>query len=179
MLQDRGARSVLSIEANARAFLKCLCIKELFHLDRVKFELGDFMPFLASTGSKYDLVLASGVLYHMQKPVELIRLIAGVSTRALFWTHYFDEALIRSRPDLATRFGPLQILDDQYEYSSQLYLDEPMSPAFCGGPEQASKWLTRESILRALWQSGFRRTEIAFEDPSHPNGPAFAICATK
>jgi hypothetical protein len=69
MLQRMNAKKIVSIEANTRAFLKCLCIKEIFNLDCVKFKLGDFIQFLEKTNSKFDLVFASGVLYHMLEPI--------------------------------------------------------------------------------------------------------------
>ena len=59
MFQSRNANKVISIEANTRAFLKCLCIKEILKLDRVEFKLGDFMSFLENDNSKYDMVFAS------------------------------------------------------------------------------------------------------------------------
>src|ERR1700741_3063398 len=58
MLHDAGA-SVLAIEANTHAFLKCLITKNLLGLDRCRFELGAFLPYLKETERRFDLVLAS------------------------------------------------------------------------------------------------------------------------
>ena len=63
MLQRAGARDIISIEANTRAFMKCLCVKELLDLHRVHFLLGDFVSYLKQDTSRYDAVMASGVLY--------------------------------------------------------------------------------------------------------------------
>ncbi|HOD48200.1 MAG TPA: hypothetical protein PKK58_12570, partial [Opitutaceae bacterium] len=49
MLQHAGAAKVVAIEAAARAYLKCLVMKETFALDRVEFRLGDFIPYLKSS----------------------------------------------------------------------------------------------------------------------------------
>ncbi len=46
MLEQLGAASITAIEANARAFLKCLCIKEVMGMLRVRFMLGSFLPYL-------------------------------------------------------------------------------------------------------------------------------------
>ena len=46
MFQAKGAAKITAIEANKRAFLKCLCIKEVLNLNKVDFCLGDFMSFL-------------------------------------------------------------------------------------------------------------------------------------
>ncbi|WP_204348773.1 hypothetical protein, partial [Klebsiella pneumoniae] len=46
MLLAAGAKSVLAIEANQLAFLRCLVVKELRHLRDASFQLGDFTRFL-------------------------------------------------------------------------------------------------------------------------------------
>ena len=48
MLQKAGAHSVTAIESNSRAFLKCLCVKEICNLKNVKFMLGDCVEYLQS-----------------------------------------------------------------------------------------------------------------------------------
>ena len=47
ILDRAGALEVLAIEANRRAFLKCLVVKEMIGLPSVRFVLGDFNEFLA------------------------------------------------------------------------------------------------------------------------------------
>lgn len=39
MLQKMGVKKIIAIEANSRAFLKCLCIKEIFDLNKVEFKI--------------------------------------------------------------------------------------------------------------------------------------------
>ncbi len=182
MLQNRNAKKVISIEANSRAFLKCLCIKEILRLDRVEFKLGDFVSFLENGDSKYDMVFASGVLYHMEEPVRLLELISKATNRLLIWTHYYDQGGISSREDLRHKFSPVNSFEYDgvsYEYSTQSYQDSLDWSGFCGGSKPVSKWLTRDSIIKALRQFGFADIQINFDHPDHPNGPAFALCATK
>lgn len=182
MFQNAGAREVISIEANTRAFLKCLCIKEIFKLDRVQFLLGDFTSFLRESGLKHDVVIASGVLYHMDKPVELLELISAASEKVFIWTHYYDHGIISSNPNLVHKFAPLQPVEHlgvTYEYSIQSYKDALGWAGFCGGNQSTSKWLTRDSLMWALREFGFTKIEVSFDDPNHPNGPALALCAMK
>jgi hypothetical protein len=182
MLQNRGANRVVSIEANTRAFLKCLCIKEILKLDKVDFRLGDFMSYLRADNTKYDIVFASGVLYHMEDPIELIKLISSVSDKVFLWTHYHDENIISSRKDLAEKFGPVSALEYEgvsYDFSRQAYQGALNWQGFCGGPKPVSKWLTRDSIIKALKHYGFLEIQINFDVPDSQNGPAFAICAKK
>ena len=182
MMQKMGAKKIIAIEANSRAFLKCLCIKEIFKLDKVDFKFGDFMPFLTNDKSKYDLVIASGVLYHMEEPVELLKLISKVSDQVFLWTHYYDKNIISRRDDLAHKFNRLSSFEYDgitYEYSTQSYKKALDWAGFCGGPNTVSKWLTRGSIIKALEQFGFADIKIGFDHLDHPNGPSFAICAKK
>lgn len=182
MFQNAGAQKVIAVEANMRAFLKCLCIKELLQLDKVEFKLGDFISFLKKEVSTYDLVFASGVLYHMEEPVELIKMISRVSDKTFIWTHYHDEKIISKGHHLSKKFSRIRLLEYEgvsYEYSTQSYEKALNWAGFCGGPKPFSKWLSRNSILTALRRYGFVNIQINFDDPDHPNGPAFAICATK
>lgn len=180
MLQSKNAKKVISVEANTRAFLKCLCIKEILKLDRVEFKLGDFMSFLENNKSRYDMVFASGVLYHMEEPIRLLKLISRATDKLLMWTHYYDPECLLNREELSHKFSPVRSFEYEgvsYEYSTQSYKEALDWSGFCGGSKPVSKWLTRESILKALRQFGFNDIQIDFEHPDHPNGPALAICA--
>lgn len=182
MFHSKNASKVIAIEANTRAFLKCLCIKEALHLDRVEFKLGDFVTYLEKDNSKYDMVVASGVLYHMEDPIKFLKLISQVSDRVFIWTHYYDQKTILSRGELSHKFSPVSSFEYEgvvYEGATQSYKDALAWSGFCGGPKPISKWLTRNSILKALRQFGFADIQINFDQPDHPNGPAFALCAKK
>jgi hypothetical protein len=182
MLHHMGTRRVLAIEANSRAFLKCLCIKEIFNLSTVRFMLGDFMSYLATSEDRFHTVLASGVLYHMLEPLVLLHYVAKVSEKMYLWTHYYDHDLISAQQNLAHKFKPQESIEYEgayYEQAEQYYKDALEWSGFCGGPKPTSRWLTRESLLRALQDFGFRHIETAFEQPDHPNGPALALCAMK
>ena len=182
MLQRMGAKKITSIEANTRAFLKCLCIKEIFDLNRVEYKLGDFVSFLKETDVTFDLVIACGVLYHMMNPIELLELISQVTDKVFIWTHYYDREIITGNKMLSFKFGPLE----SFEYRGDMYLAAKQSyekaldwSGFCGGAQPTSKWLCRDSIINCLQKLGFSKITIGFDDPSHPNGPAFAIYAKR
>lgn len=192
MLDRAGAASIDAIEANTKAYLKCLIVKELVGLDRVRFHLGDFMSFVREpdelvtkwlgANQRFDVVLASGVLYHMREPVELLAALAELSDRLFVWTHYFDREMIdRLEPNDRT-FEPVERrTHDGFEYESavQNYGQTLANEAFCGGPEHQSRWLTRDSLLAVLHHVGYDDVRIDFDEPAHQNGPAIAICATR
>src|SRR3954467_8350863 len=76
-LIDRlGAKSVTAVEANARAYLKCLVAKETFGMPHAHFRLGDCLLHLRDGGQDYDIGVACGILYHLTNPVELLELLA-------------------------------------------------------------------------------------------------------
>jgi protein-L-isoaspartate O-methyltransferase len=182
MLDRAGAAAVTSVEANPRAFMKCLTAKELLGMPKVSFRLGDFREFLGSTEENWDLCVASGVLYHMLDPVELLKSLAQRSDRIFLWTHYYDEAVIQSTPYLSHRFGK-SITGKSGSFSYTLhrlnYLEALESKAFTGGSAQYSHWLPRADIFGALEHFGFKNFLTNDEKPDHPHGPSFSILATR
>src|SRR5687768_5098242 len=56
MFEWMGAAEVVAVEANTRAYLKCLVTKELLGLKRVSFLCGDFVEYLRERPRRFDLV---------------------------------------------------------------------------------------------------------------------------
>jgi Protein of unknown function (DUF1698) len=185
MMQKLGAASVLAIEANRLAFLKCLLVKELYHLDRCRFELGDFVEYLRQSqesGERFDLCVACGVLYHMTDPVELLGLIAKASDRAILWTHYYAEAPIRNNPNTAKKFNASEAREVggfKHTLYKQHYGEALGWSGFCGGAKPYSYWLSYDDLLAGLRHVGFKRIEVSFHTPDHQNGPAVCLACEK
>ena len=72
---ERAGGDVLSIEGNHEAFLRCLIVKNFLGL-KSTFPLGDFSNPNIS-GDKFDTVIASGVLYHMEDPGALLEKVSS------------------------------------------------------------------------------------------------------
>jgi hypothetical protein len=182
MLEQAGAAAITAIEANSRAYLKCLVTKEVLQLKRSKFLFGDFVEFLKANTAQFDICIASGVLYHMPNPVELIALAAQVTNQMMIWTHYYDEAILAQIPHYAGKFAPGEASEYQ-NFQHTLYRQGYGAAldwaGFCGGGQSFSHWLSREDIIRCCQHFGFRQVETNFEQPDHPNGPSFAIAAKK
>jgi SAM-dependent methyltransferase len=182
MLEQHGALSILAIEANTRAFLKCLIVKEVLAMNRANFLCGDFRKFLPAENAGFDVIFASGVLYHMTEPVRLLRDLARTANQVFLWTHYYDRGLIASDPGVSSHFGEVERAEfaglafEQVRYEYAASMDWK---GFCGGSAPYSYWLTRESILSALRQFGLPHIVIGHETPNHPNGPAFTLVATR
>ncbi|WP_051946082.1 methyltransferase domain-containing protein [Verrucomicrobium sp. BvORR106] len=181
-LQQMGAKHVTAVEANRRAFLKCLCVKEAFKLDKVSFLLGDCVGHLKEAPSHYDAILACGVLYHMIDPMELLDLVCSQTDKVFLWTHYYDRTIIPTTDYLARRFADPEkaaYKDFTYEFARQSYQEAVQWTGFCGGALPNSLWLTRQSILDAFAHFGFSRVTVNFDLPNHPNGPSFGVCAQR
>ena len=181
MLERSGASEIVAIEANTRSFLKCLIVKNLLDLKRAQFLCGDFVEFLRQEGLSFQVCFASGVLYHMQNPAELISLLARCcSEHLLIWTHYYDGAIISSNPALAPKFK--SSTQNEYDgFKHTLYQQEYQSAlnysGFCGGSAPTSCWMTQVDIVRCLQHFGFDVVGTSFEQPDHQNGPAMALIA--
>ncbi len=182
MLERHGAEDVLSIEANARAFLKCLIVKELLGLSKVRFQYGDAIEYLRAAPDRFDLVVASGVLYHMANPVEVLALLAGVTDRLFIWTHLYDEAVIQRDKRLAmrfsgeesARFGGFDCRVHRHEYFGASHLKR-----FWGGTQPHSCWMNRKDLLAGLDHFGFDRITVGEEIPNHPKGPCITLLASR
>jgi hypothetical protein len=180
MLSQAGASSITSIESNTIAFLKCLIVQNALKFS-ADFILGDFRPYLDACTDTYDLIIASGVLYHMMDPVKLLHDMAKLSGSIGMWTHYYDTDVILKRDDLKQKFVTDPLVQDvggcdviAYKYS---YLDALNWKGFCGGAAPASYWLTKESILGVLSNLGLK-VVVGEDVKEHPNGPAMTLYAS-
>ncbi|HEY0807817.1 MAG TPA: class I SAM-dependent methyltransferase [Pseudonocardiaceae bacterium] len=180
-LTRAGAR-VTAIEAQTRAYLKCLIARELLDMSGARFLLGDFMAYLRGNPEHVDICFASGVLYHMRNPVETIALMAGVADRLFLWTHVYDDEVIQRSALLAPRFTHHESASYQgfahtlhrFDYAEAL-----SGKGFCGGSARYSSWLSRGELLTALEHFGWRVDATGFDTPDHPHGPALALVATR
>lgn len=104
-----------------------------------------------------------------------------MSSRLIVWTHVYDEAAL-ANPNLAGKLsGPVDMEYNGFEhqvYRHNYGLDTRLT-GFFGGIEAYSSWLPRGELLRALEHFGWANIEIAFDEPSHPNGPSLALVASK
>jgi hypothetical protein len=197
MLEHLGACSITAIEANTRAYLKCLIVKEILELAHTKFLLGDVIEYLklqtsgfdasgfdasGFDASGFDVCIASGILYHMKNPAELIELISKVSNQIFIWTHYYDEELLQQLPNFERRFSSSNSVEHKgfsHRLFRQDYGEALGFAGFCGGSLPFSHWMSRADILACLRFFGFKQIEIGFEDLHHLNGPCFCVAATR
>jgi SAM-dependent methyltransferase len=175
-----GAASVLAIENNATNFFKCLVIKNILDL-KTTFLLGDFIVFLENCGARYDVCWLSGVLYHMNDPLRLLRAASRVSDVLFIWTHHFDRAIIGADPVKKAPFRPA--LDKTEHFAGRDVVlhhcsyDGPKGNDFSGGSEEYSYWLAKDDIMHVLNSLGYQRLAIGHDEPGHAHGPSCSMVA--
>lgn len=181
MLEKNGA-AILAIEGNSKAFLKCLITKELLGLKKSRFLCGNFTEYLKTSKEKFDVCIASGVLYHMINPIELLYLLSKTTNNLFIWTHYYDDEIISKNKEIKQKFTK-GISTEHNGFRCSLfkyhYYDALSWNGFCGGPELYSYWMTRNDILKCLTFFGFTKIKTQFDHVDHINGPSLAILATK
>jgi hypothetical protein len=178
-LQRLGAKSVVSVEANSILYLKCLVAKEILGMDRVKFLCGDVVEYLKNTDMPFDMCVASGILYHMSDPVELLWLLSKRVKKLLIWTHHFDE--VNTDRNKITSFKPAvkhEFEGASYSYHRQEYGVGFTTNVYCGGTATHSSWMTRAGIETALRNFGYTDINV-MDDGDSANGPYLLLTASK
>ncbi len=183
MLHAAGAAQIDAIEANRLAFLRCLVMKEVTGLDRARFHLGDFTRGFGPLEGRWDMIVASGMLYHLRDPLSLIETLAERTDTLYLWTHVVDPL---GMPPGDPRLGPFtgKVTEGRLGGAPVLlherrYQGAHKSIGFCGGARDRHVWMEREGLLAGLTALGFDACEIAHEDPRAPSGPSLSILARR
>lgn len=176
-LEKLEAECIVSVEANAEAFLKCLIVKELLNL-KASFLFGDFVEYLskrlnAPINEHFDIVFCSGVLYHMPDPLHLIELISQTADCCFVWTHYYKDGLQDRTPEINEKTG------FKATYWVRPYGDTVESPHFMGGNQPVAAWLSRDELLSAFHHFGYRHINVVLEETENELGPHIGFAASK
>ena len=181
LMARAGATHITSIESNIRAFVKCLIVKEALGFS-ADIYLGDFRQYIQRTDQRFDFVLASGVLYHMEDPVELLEGLSRITDRFGVWTHYYEPSALAERPHLSRRFDPRPRVESFHGRTvvthTQRYLEVLEDNTFCGGAARGSRWMTKDSLFGVLDSLGFD-VDVGSDDPTHPAGPSLLFLASR
>ncbi len=182
MLEQLGAASVLGIEANGRAYLKCLITKEVLNLNACKFLLGDSLQFMEEGNQVFDVCLASGILYHMAQPIKMLSLFSKVAPILILWTHYYEPECLKAIPVMYRRFRkPVKKHFDgkKYELFPFKYGRTLRVKGYRAGMQSYSHWMKKEDIFFALKKYGYPHILIGDDSLKHPSGPSLLLIASR
>lgn len=182
MLHKLGANSITCIESNTRAILKCLIVKEFYALHHASFQLGDALEYMKATNQRFDICVASGILYHSTNPAEFIQHCCKTSDKVFVWTHYYDKNLVTNYAALNGKFsGERSMTNDNFNFTAYQfeYLQSLEWSGFCGGSAPYSLWIEKNTIFELFTKYGLRNIHVFFDDQTHPFGPNICFLAEK
>lgn len=180
LMSKAGAREIIAIEANARAYLKCLVAKEVMGIERANILLGDALPFLAAPPRRFDLGVACAFLNHFVDPLEVVEGLARCCDAVFIWNVVYHPSLFERQPELRPSFGPpVDAVRGEFKHRlfPMFYGDGIDYRQFWGGTKPSCCWMESDEILRALRHFGFANHRHSLED--NPFGKALSVVATR
>lgn len=181
-MEELGADSIIAVEANQLNYLKCLLVKEITGL-KARFYAGDFIKYLEASSEQFDVIWASGVLYHLVEPVRFLHLVSRRTDRVYIWTHYYDEAQIAANVQVRgffdrTKDAPEEVSGFRAQRHYRTY-KEVKGAVYASGSDEYAYWLEKDTLFDCLRHFGFTRIIPGRDDPNAANGPAMWFLAEK
>jgi hypothetical protein len=180
MLEQRGA-TVTAVEASRTAYLKCLVVKELLGI-AAPFVYSDALAYLDVSQDHYDVVWASGILYHQADPLGFLERAAAKGDHLFLHTHYFDASVLdtpEARRFDAARDVRLNWHGRDMRLHHRDYVTDGSLGNFAGGPRSYSLWMDRDDIEFVLRELGMASITYGVLDPGNPAGPGFYLLASR
>ncbi|QEE39054.1 MULTISPECIES: CatB-related O-acetyltransferase [unclassified Methylobacterium] len=175
-LCDAGAGPVVAVEANDLAFVKCLMVKEMFNIP-ANFFYGSALKYLENNDKVFDVIWASGVLYHQVEPLRLLELICDRSNAFFIWTHYWKQEECAKDltfdvdKDIVKDIGSAPVVHHYKSYVAK-------GIEFSGGVESGAYWLEKNIILDYVTERGFKLLHFK-EQVDAPPGPVMLFFAVR
>jgi SAM-dependent methyltransferase len=146
-LARRPGVSVVAVEGRPENLSRAGFVIELHGLTNVRLVQGDVEQMDLRSLGDFDVVLCAGLLYHLQRPWDLLRSVADVSDGLFLSTHYWgDSSLTHEANGYA-----LKLVHEDHP--------EPRTRALT----ETTQWFDRPSLMKALKDVGFGASEIVHE----------------
>jgi hypothetical protein len=159
--------TVVGIEARTANIEKADLLRRHFGLTNLTLEQADVKDFTLERFGSFDVVLALGIAYHLDRPAAWLAQVARATSSLLIVDSHVapadDDQLAKMRADLR-ELSPLELeLTGDRAYLGRWYVefDKGISDEARGEQLWASWsnhrsfWLTEESLLRVLTDAGF------------------------
>ena len=172
MMADAGADFITAIEGDPKCFLRCLIVKEAFNMPNVEFLYRDFCKYVSvmanselfGQGLLFDIISASGVLYHQLNPAQLIYDMSMITDHIFVWSQVAD-----------TKKDFIQVGDHKYYGEVRTYGKH--TDSYCGGLHPTSFWMEADEMRRCFNDVGFELIEKKCEP--NVNGSCLLFIANK
>ena len=166
-LAERGM-DVIGIEARQTNFNKLSLLKDHFDLPNLEFRRDDVKNFTRANYGSFDIVLALGILYHLDEPLKWMRQLAETTESVLIVDSHFAPSLDAGLPLMDKRLplGPLQkVKDEETTYEGRWFADcsadmDRETQVWSSYSNNKSFWLTKDSLCCGLMRAGF---EVVFQ----------------
>jgi precorrin-6B methylase 2 len=161
----KGAQ-VVGFDARKENLAAARLARDHFELSNLQFERIDVKDFTADRYGRFDAILALGILYHLDRPVEWLNQVTQAAARLLIVdTHVApaDDASLSAFEKSLGHLGKLEELTvggvsyrgRWYEEVSDSHsLDSLKTYRWCAWSNRQSFWLTRASLCLAMKRAG-------------------------
>ena len=153
--------SVVGIEGRLAHFKRCQFLKETFRFEHLEFIHG-IVQDLDEHGT-FDVVYASGILYHLDSPVDFLMRIGKVTKKLLLLNTHYSGERVPSRfrhklSALTTHEGKRGRWYEEWPPGTDPEEVAEMSRSSIGN--HRSFWLRKDSLLDTIREAGF---DLIFE----------------
>ena len=156
-----NAERIVALEGREANLRKARFVQQLLEIRNVKFEQANLEEADLTPFGKFDAVFCCGLLYHLPEPWRLLERLPAVAPLLFIWTQYAADNEAR---DIGRGLRGKTHIEGG--------ADEPLS-----GLSPTATWLTLASLRDLLRACGYKRVDVIYDDPAHPNGPAVTIGA--
>ncbi|MFJ6696930.1 class I SAM-dependent methyltransferase [Streptomyces sp. NPDC091272] len=146
-MAGRSGVEILALEGRAENLRRAEFVMEVHGAGNVELRLADVESMDFAELGHFDATLCAGLLYHVQRPWQLLADIGAVSDCLYVSTHYW---------------GGAQGLTDIEGYDVHLVREDHPEPQ-ARGLSVDVRWLDRPSLMRALEEAGFTDVEVLQE----------------
>ncbi len=158
----RHGASVTGVEARPENVDKCALVRAQFPDVDLEFVAGDVKGFTAERFGSFDVVLALGILNHLDDPVGWIRQVAQATGTLLFLdTHFAPLGDLAGLDERLRGLGPIESrAEGGQEWTGRWFREYATEAERDGMPwaswsNPSSFWLTKQSLLSAVHNAGF------------------------
>jgi SAM-dependent methyltransferase len=168
----RAGYQTLGVEGQSSNFEKCKLVKRYFDLDNLDFIHQDVKTLESESVGTFNAIVCCGLLYHLDDPVDFLSTLNEITDHnsVLFLdTHVAPEDHMINQCKHAGKLSEMVGLEHQeHQYLGRWfeeYLDDERNTgkgAWSAASNSRSFWLTKESLLRALYHNNFKFIEVPY-----------------